>query len=262
MHDIHIHTSLSRCAKPDSDPAGYFEEIPRRGLTVAGFANHLWDSAVPGASEWYRPQDIAHLLPLKEKLAATTIPGVRLLFGCETEYIGNKTVGLLPENAELFDFVLVPPHHFHMTGFVRPAEITGGEALTKLFVTRFLEACEIDFAFGFVHPFVPLGFLDRAHEVLANIPDRLLEECFQSAAEHGKSIEINLSIFSDLSPEALIEYERVMITARQCGCRFHIGSDAHGLIEFGADRFIKGENFAKRCGVELAEDPFAKKSGK
>ncbi len=257
MHDLHIHTTLPRCAREDAAPGGYLSEIRRRPFTVAGFADHLWDSDVPGASDWYRPQDIPHVLSLRRELADVTIPGVRLLFGCETEYIGNGVVGLTPEHAALFDFVLVPANHFHMEGFVRPAGMEGSDELRRLFLDRFLEVCEIDFAFGIAHPFVPIGFFDRGEELLAGIPDRLFEECFRAAAEKRKSIELNLSIFRKMPPGALREYERVMTIARECGCRFHTGSDAHGLGQFGEETFRAGGEFARRCGIAMPEDPTA-----
>lgn len=258
MHDIHIHTSLSKCAREDSGFHGYAAELSRRDVSVAGFADHLWDNDVPGASDWYRSQDIARLLPFRKELSGQRIPGVRLLFGCETEYIGNRIVGLTPEHAELFDYVLVPPHHFHMGGFVRPPQITGGKELTRLFITRFLEVCDIDFAFGIAHPFAPLGFMDRAQEVLSALSDSSLTECFSAAAERKKSIEVNLSILLKLSEAGgLEEYQRIMTLAARCGCKFHLGSDAHGLCQFGRERFLAGMDFAGKCGIVFPEDPFA-----
>lgn len=255
MHDLHIHTNLSSCARPDSEPAGYLAEIRRRSYPVIGFADHLWDADVPGASDWYRPQDIPHVLSLRRELADVTIPGTRLLVGCETEYIGNGVVGLTPEHAALFDFVLVPASHIHMEGFVRPEGMTRSDELRKLLVDRFLEVCEIDFAFGIAHPFVPVGFYNRAEELLAGIPDPLFEECFRAAAEKRKSIELNLSAITRLPAGALREYERIMIIARECGCRFHVGSDAHGLGGFGEELFRAGGEFALRCGIALPDKP-------
>ena len=259
MHDLHIHTKLSRCAGPDSEPAGYIEELRRRSFTVAGFADHLWDSDVPGASDWYRPQNVPHVLSLRRELAGVMIPGTRLLFGCETEYIGNGVVGLTPEHAALFDFVLVPASHIHMEGFVRPEGMTQSADLRKLLIDRFLEVCGIDFAFGIPHPFVPVGFDDRAEELLAGIPDHLFEECFRAAAETHKSVELNLSIFRKLPAAALREYERLMTIARECGCRFHIGSDAHGLCRFGEELFRAGEEFAALCGIRIPQNPLQEK---
>ena len=256
MHDIHIHTSLSKCARVNSEPEDFFREIPLRGLAVAGFSNHLWDSAVPGASAWYRSQNIEHLLPLKKQLSETFLPGVKLRFGCEVEYIGNGVISLHPDHAELFDYVLVAPNHFHMVGLVRPASICGGEALSSLMFSRFMEVCEFDFVTGIAHPFYPFGFPGREAEILNQLPEKRLEECFRLAAERGKSIEVNLSVLCKLqAADALEPYRRVMQIAPQCGCRFHIGSDAHGLCQFGEDRRQFGMAFAEKCAIRFPEDP-------
>ena len=52
-HDLHCHTCLSECS---SDPAqsvrAILEHARRSGYTLQGVTDHLWDSAVPGASPW------------------------------------------------------------------------------------------------------------------------------------------------------------------------------------------------------------------
>jgi len=258
MHDLHIHTSLSSCARSNSEPEDYFRAIPERKLSIAGFSNHLWDSAIPGADGWYRPQNIEHLLPLKKQLAETSLPGTVLLFGCETEYTGGGCASLHPDHAGVFDYVLISAHHFHKP-LVRPPGITGGEKLTALFVSRFLEVCEFGFAWGIVHPFMPFGFPGREKEIIRNLPDRLLEECFTAASERKKFVELNLSVICKLAAaDALEDYKRVMQIARQCSCRFYMGSDAHGMCHFGMERFRAGLDFADACGIELSENPFRK----
>jgi predicted metal-dependent phosphoesterase TrpH len=62
-HDVHIHTNLSSCCHdPAMDAAAVIERARRLGLTTVGFANHMWDAAVPGASDCYAPQDVDHVL--------------------------------------------------------------------------------------------------------------------------------------------------------------------------------------------------------
>lgn len=256
MHDIHIHTSLSSCARQNSELSDYLGMFPRLGVSVAGFSNHLWDSAVPGAGEWYRPQNIEHLLVLKQQLKEASLPGVKFYFGCEVEYIGNGVISLHPEHAGIFDYVLAAPNHFHMVDFVRPSSISGGDELNHLFASRFLDICGFDFVTGIAHPFFPMGFPGREAEILDRMPDPLLEECFRTAAGSGKSIEINISILCKLKAcNALENYKRIMIIARDCGCRFHIGSDAHGMCHYTEERFLLGKTFADSCGIRLPEDP-------
>ena len=67
-HDLHIHSQLSSCS---SDPRQTKERIlqyaKENGLKKICLTDHFWDSKVPGASFWYKPQDFAHIeqsLPL------------------------------------------------------------------------------------------------------------------------------------------------------------------------------------------------------
>lgn len=257
MHDLHIHTTLSSCAGPDARLADYLPELLRRKFAAVGFANHLWDRAVPGASDWYRPQDIDHVMQLKSELAGLELPGTRVYFGCETEYLGGGVVGLAAEHAALFDFVLVPPHHFHMAGFTRPADLTEPAAVRNLMIERFYEVCDLDFAFGLAHPFLPMGYRESGLEILRGISDDDFGACYGYAAAKGKSIEINLSIFRSLPPPALDEYRRMMTVAARCGCRFHLGSDAHGMADFAEAYFDAAARFAGDCGIVLPEDPLS-----
>ena len=93
MHDIHIHTNLSSCAKPDAAYESYCRSAVERKLQVLGFTNHLWDHAVPGWSEWYAPQDIVHVIKLLDEIRNKPFPELKVYFGCETDYFGNGRVG-------------------------------------------------------------------------------------------------------------------------------------------------------------------------
>ena len=64
-HDLHIHTSLSSCAKPTALAADYIVRAKEMGLNTIAFTDHMWDSAVPGASKWYEPQNYEHICRLK-----------------------------------------------------------------------------------------------------------------------------------------------------------------------------------------------------
>ena len=233
------------------------------GVAVAGIANHLWDKAVPGASAWYAPQDVDHVLQLKDEYASLSDEerkGIRLYFGCETEYVGQGRVSLKAENAKLFDYVLVSAHHFHMKNFVRPLELEETEGICRLMKARFLECCNIEFAFGIVHPFMVLGYPGRIDEILKGFSDADFRTVYSYAAEKNKSVEINIcALYQDVRldsegfPE---EYLRMFTSARECGCRFHLGSDAHDAERLAAERFDKAYRFAGKCGILFPEDPF------
>jgi histidinol phosphatase-like PHP family hydrolase len=232
-HDLHVHTHLSSCSSdPKATVENYLRLAKDRGLKLIGFANHFWDSNVPGASEWYKPQDFDHIMKIKDEIPQDTL-GVKILIGCETEYCGDGKVGITKEVAKQLDFVLIPISHLHMEGFVRDKSITSPEDVAKLMVDRFKEVLELDLATGIAHPFIPLGF-KNVDEILSHISDDEFRDCFKRAAELGVSIELNAGCFpgnygkeTDLfHDESII---RPFLLAKECGCLFHFGSDAHSL---------------------------------
>lgn len=69
LHDLHIHTNLSACS---TDPMQTVESIvdyaARHGIATVGITNHVWDREIPGASEWYAPQDFDHISRIREQI--------------------------------------------------------------------------------------------------------------------------------------------------------------------------------------------------
>ncbi|NLN19039.1 MAG: PHP domain-containing protein [Firmicutes bacterium] len=251
-HDIHVHTFLSSCSSdPKATPENYIRRAAELGLRTIGFADHLWDGGVPGASRWYAPQDLNHILQSKRMLPEDT-QGVRVLIGCESEYCGDGKVGLSTEGAKQLDFVLLPMSHFHMVNFVRPETVTEPRDVAELLVQRFLEVVDLGIATGIAHPFLPLGFIDQADEIISKISDMQFTDCFGRAAEAGVSIEIQPGFF----PQALgIEkpglhdetYMRMFSVAKQVGCYFHFGSDAHSLDRL--DTVLALEKRVRELGI-------------
>lgn len=244
--DLHVHTNLSSCAKPEAEVESYLKICRETGIKTIAFTNHFWDGTVPGASGWYRPQDLEHVLKLREQLPADS-DGVRILFGCETEYVGGGKVAITPDTAKSFDWVLIPPDHFHMKGFTLPASVTDPAEVREYLIRYFMDvaAIELGVPTGIAHPFMPLGSPDR-EAVIAGITDAQYRECFTFARERGKSIELNSGV---LKP-GTGEYVRMMTAANECGCSFHIGSDAHtpSLPTFQSHAAF-GE-FAEACGIK------------
>jgi histidinol phosphatase-like PHP family hydrolase len=243
-HDLHIHTWLSSCSgDPDAGAENYIRLAAEKGLKVIGFANHFWDNRVPGASDWYRPQDFSHIMKIKEQIPEDRL-GVKVLVGCETEYCGRGKVGITRETAEQLDFVLIPMSHLHMKGFVLDQNVTSSEEAARVMVDRFKEVIELGLATGIAHPFLPFGF-DPVDEILSCISDDEFVECFGRAAELGISMELNASSFPGSHGKERDTFHdetfiRVFSLAKACGCLFHFASDAHspknmhGLFEMEA----------------------------
>lgn len=249
--DLHCHTFLSSCAHSDAKPESYIELAPSRGITTIAFTDHFWDGGVEGASGWYAPQNFGHVSKMRE-LVPSQPEKVRILYGVETEFIGSRMcnikggkAAIRPETAQSFDFVLIPPDHFHMKGFTIPAEVTEPEQARQWFVGNFLEVCDIELGvpIGIAHPFVPMGFPDRA-AMLNGITDDDLRRCFSYAAEKGKSVELNRDIVDTPISDM---YKRVFTIAREEGASFHFGSDAHTPASF--DKFDLLAAFAADCGI-------------
>ncbi|HUT01692.1 MAG TPA: hypothetical protein VM031_04510 [Phycisphaerae bacterium] len=254
-HDVHVHTNLSSCCHdPEFTVAVAVEAAAEMGLRTLGIANHCWDAAVPGASDWYRPQDIDHVLSAREQLPAET-GGVRVLIGCETEYCGGGKFGISPAGAERLDFVLIPHSHFHMAGFTVPTGLSRAEDVARMLVERFVEVVESGLATGIAHPFLTLGFEDGLDAILALIPDGQYEDCFGRAAEADVSVELHVDMFpSILGAERSWTDEtflRIMGFARRAGCRFHFTSDAHDLPRLRS--VVKLQPFADQLGLTDAD---------
>lgn len=227
--------------------------IPRAaevGLKTIGFSDHLWDARVPCDSEWHRPQDFAHISRVREMMPPDT-RGVRVLFGCETEYLGNGRVAVSEEVAEQLDFVLVPISH---GGFVAPFEGPGAtpQRWAKMMLQWFNEAIELPVTTGIAHAFIPAKFHDHSDEVIALISEAAFADAFGRAAELGVSIGITAGMFPSSGggeregwhDETFI---RVFTIARQAGCKFHFGSDAHTLADVA--RVPRLAPFIRRIGI-------------
>ena len=254
ISDIHIHTSISSCAQRDATFEGYIENAKNSGLKVLGFSDHLWDSAIVGASNWYKHQNIAHVLQLKGQLPPSREKdGIKILFGCETEFTHNGVLCLAEENFEYFDYVLVPHSHTHM-GIVVPQDTIADEkSHAKFLMDSFMRLIAHPLAKRIVsvaHPFVPGTRYNIYNSVQSYIPDSYLIEAFSAAKEKGVAIELNGSCLIYMPNEEISksEYVRIYSIAKQCGCRFTYGSDSHDIK---TDRKLgEIEKFLIQCGID------------
>ena len=235
-HDYHIHSQLSSCSRDsEQTPDRILQYAKENGLSRICLTDHYWDSAVDGASQWYRPQDFDHIakampLPQDEE--------VEFLFGCETDMDKLMTVGIPAARFDEFDFIIIPTTHLHMTGFtISNEDAKSNERRAQLWVER-LDAL--------LHKSLPFGKIGLAHlvcrlikresreeylNVLSLIPDAEMERLFTMAAELGFGIELNQSDMSFGDDEADVVLRPFRI-AKSCGCKFYLGSDAHHPSEF------------------------------
>ncbi len=251
-HDIHIHTTLSSCcADEQATPENIIARAAEEGLKTIGFADHMWDSRMPGASDWYMPQDLEHILKIRDMIPKDT-KGVKVLVGCETEYCGNGKVGISREAAEQLDFVLIPASHVHMKGFVLPSWAETPKDIARVMLQHFNEVVGLGLATGITHPFLPVNHGDHVDEIISYILDSEFEEAFHRAAEARVSIEITTGCFPGISGRVREGFHdetfmRVLTIAKNCGCKFHFASDAHSLAGIG--RVLQLEKYVKEIGI-------------
>ena len=251
-HDIHIHTFLSNCSSdPEQVPANMIKQAAALGLKKLGFADHLWCKSLPGASNWYRPQDEEHVLQIKEQMP-DDLMGIEVLIGCESEYTGEYC-GIDAKHAELFDFVLIPGGHFHMVDFVRPKELQSPEELSNLLLERNIASLDFDFIDGLAHPFYILGQTAVMDQICALLrKSDKLKIFLDKAAEKQLSLEINRGYFPQLygredagfHDESLLE---LLSLAKAAGCLFHFSSDAHNLPDLGST--LKMQAYAEQLCI-------------
>ena len=238
LQDYHIHTWLSSCSsEPEETPERILQYARENGLSEVCITDHLWDADVPGASEWYRPQDIAHveqLLPLPED------PEVKMYFGCETDMDKEFRLGLAEEHFDRFDFIIVPTTHLHMFDFtISEADWGDLKRRRELVVERLYRLLERKYPFrkmGLAHMTCTLaaGYENQWENhirLFEGIPDDVYADQFKKAAALGLGIELNAPV-TDYNERELDIIMRPYRIAKDCGCRFYFGSDAHHPAAF------------------------------
>ncbi len=231
--DYHIHTRLSTCSSdPEQTPERILQYAKKYHLKKVCLTDHLWDDEVPGASDWYKPQNIAHI---RESLPLPKDNEVAMYFGCETEMDRNYTLGLAEENFELFDFIIVPTTHLHMRGFtITDEEWDSIDKRRELVVNRFYHLLEQHYPFhkmGLAHMTCTLaaGYDDQWNnhlKLFGGISDDVYTDMFKKAAKVGIGIELNAPIrqYNERELDIIL---RPYLIAKECGCKFYFGSDAH-----------------------------------
>lgn len=235
-HDYHIHSGLSLCSGDSSQtPRAILDYAVSNNYRQVCITDHFWDETVPGASNWYKVQDFAHIsavLPLPQG------EHTRFLFGCETDFDKNLTLGVSREHFDRFDFVIVPINHLHMEGFtIDSADADSLERRAYLWTRRLDAFLDMDIPFektGIAH--ITDGLTaprqwDDHLKVFSMIEQSTLEMLFDKAAERKVGIELNLN-FDSYSAEEREIIGRVYFTAKRKGCKFYFGSDAHHPAKF------------------------------
>lgn len=230
-HDFHIHSKISACSNdPEQTNERILQHAKDHGLTKICITDHYWDTAVEGASPWYKPQDFEHISAAKPLPKTEEID---FIFGCETDMDRNMRLGIPKMRFDDFDFIIIPTTHLHMHGFtINASDTDSNERRAELWVKR------LDTLLGYDLPFKKIGIAHLACvlinkksradylDTLRMIPSEEMYRLFTKAAELGCGIELNKDdmSFADNEAETVLRPFRI---AKECGCKFYLGSDAH-----------------------------------
>ena len=230
-HDLHIHTLLSSCSRdPEQTTDRILRYAKENGFRKVAVTDHFWDEKIDGPSDWYRPQDYAHIA---QSLPLPKADGIEFLFGCEAEMDKNGRLGIARETIDKFDFVIIPTTHLHMRGFTIAEEDDSLPRRAAVYVKRFEKLLSEDLPFhkiGIAHLTCYLIAKKPSYathvELLDLIPDSTFYDLFRETAKLGAGVELNfpLSSYGEEQRERVLRPYRI---ALDCGCRFYFGSDAH-----------------------------------
>ena len=237
-HDYHLHTHLSLCSEDRLfNPLSMLEHAKREGLTRLVLTDHYWDENVPGAEKhgFYGPQNNAHIA---QALPLPQTEDICFYFGCETEMDMHGNIGVARKTMEKFDFIVVPTTHLHMRGLTTREGYISIEERSRLWVERMDALLDQDLPFekiGIAHPTCSL-IADKANweehlQILDGISDEEYARVFAKVAEKGCGLEINGGDIFYEETENIERILRVYRIALAQGCKFYLGSDAHGSNE-------------------------------
>lgn len=241
-NDLHIHSKISICSSDEKQTnERILEYAEKNKFKTICLTNHFWDEKIEGAFGEYIIQNYSHIADAKPLPQSDN---VRFLFGCETELDRNLTLALSKERFSLFDFIVIPTTHFHMKNHtLSDEELKNSETRAKAWVRRLDAVLNMDLPFykiGLAHLTCVLIAPTREEyiEVLRLIPEEEMKRLFKKAAELGVGIELNSNDMGFSAEEADVVLRPYRI-AKEFGCKFYCGSDAHHpeKLDCAKDRF-------------------------
>ena len=226
-HDFHIHSTVSPCCHDEKQtPQAILEYAVKNGFRKICLTNHLWDEAVKSDAEWHHMQ---RLECLKSALPLPQAEGVSFLFGAEADMDYNFVLGAGDKALEMLDFIAVPTTHMHLAGNTVKKRLETPEQAAEIWLVRLRELLKKDLPWhkiGIAHLTCGHIFKDRTPEVIRLLSDEDLFTVFSDCAGKSAGIELNMKTLS-MSEEQKSILLRPYYIAKDCGCKFYLGSDAH-----------------------------------
>jgi histidinol phosphatase-like PHP family hydrolase len=217
-------------------PEVILPELVRLGIKRVGFADHVWANPDLLPNEFYRPQNINRIERLREQLKSVPNLGIEILVGCEAEMLAPDKFAITPEIAQRLDIVVLATDHFHFKGIVEQPKTEAPRDIGVQMLKLFIGGAKCKMATTLAHPMLPLGFMQHYDAIIDSLSDNEMFDAFSVAAQTGVAWEITLSYFPDQAKNRYHSIEtplRVLSIAKQAGCKFVFGSDAHTIQRLG-----------------------------
>ncbi len=230
-HDFHIHSHLSVCSNDaEQTTLNILKYAVENDFKKIILTDHFWDENILNKNSFYDIQNYSHVssaLPLPQT------DGIEFLFGCETDMDIEGNIGISEKYIDKFDFIIVPTTHMHMY----PPKEPGAAARAKFWMERYYKLLNSNLPFkkvGVAH--ITCTAIDvsdwEAHlNVIDLISDKDFEDIFKETANKGIGVELNFPALK-YEKKDLERVFRPYRIAKQCGCKFYLGSDAHHLRDF------------------------------
>ena len=253
-HDYHIHSYLSRCAghQPAQNKENILAYGKRMGMKNLVITDHFWDSENVASMEsaWFKNSDfpyIEQILPFPDD------DECKLHLGCETDMDLFFNIGVSDKLYDKLEFIIIATSHLHSPNWTISEDNISVADRAKLYMEKNHRLLDMDL------PFHKIGLAHFTCELIANkcdgsyvdilnfISDAEYRALFSRAAAVGMGIELNMTL-REASDDAAFRPYRI---AKECGCKFYLGSDAHtpGGFEKVRERFELAINT-----LELTED--------
>ncbi len=226
-HDFHIHSTVSLCCRDENQtPETILNFAKESGFRKICLTNHFWDEKVESEAEWRSEH---YFTPLSSVLPLPKSDNIDFLFGCETDMDFNNVLGVSEERFEDFDFIIVSTTHLHLDGNTVRNKITTPEEASFHWVDKIENLLAKDLPFhkiGIAHLTSGHILKNRTAEVLSLISDSTMYSIFNECSRKGAGIELNIKTI-DMTDEQKEIFLRPFFIAKECGCKFYLGSDSH-----------------------------------
>ncbi len=259
-HDFHIHTTVSSCCRDENQiPENLLKYAIRNDFHKVCITNHLWDEAVKSEAEWHPDHTCKRL---KTVLPLPTHEKATLLFGAETDIDYNNVLGISPKTLDEMDFVTVATTHLHLAGNTVREKIQTPREAADIWLQKIRALLQMDLPFykmGIAHLTCGHILKNQTLQVIELLPHKDLYEIFEGCANKGVGIELNMKTLA-MDEDATKILLRPYYIAKDCGCKFYLGSDAHKI---SALENIKAEFENIITLLDLSENdkfPLAKRS--